>query len=132
MAKKTPIDKLDAAIESILNEYVDDIDRKSAECVKKVAQAGARAVKASAQQAVNGTKYASGWKATVTDYRTGAVGTIYNASQPGLAHLLEHGHVTRNGTGRTFPRTPAHSHIAPVEEEIAETFYKDLIKVVQA
>ena len=52
--------------------------------------------------------------------------TIYN-DHPGLPHLLEYGHVTRNGTKQTFPPTPAHQHIAPVAEELVETFEREVV-----
>ena len=35
--------------------------------------------------------------------------------------------VTRNGKGRTFPRTPAHEHIAPVADELAEAFEREVL-----
>jgi hypothetical protein len=41
---------------------------------------------------------------------------------------LEHGHVTRNGTNRSYDDTPAHVHIAPVEEELI-TYFQKQIKV---
>jgi len=52
--------------------------------------------------------------------------TIYN-DHPALPHLLEYGHVTRNGTGRTYAPTPAHAHIAPVEKELVETFEREVV-----
>ena len=38
--------------------------------------------------------------------------------------------MTRNGTGRTFSRTPAHIHVAPVEDEIAREFEKQIEVVI--
>lgn len=113
----------------ILDDYVDDIERGSAECVKKVAQKGAKALRNSSPKQTG--RYASGWTVKTEDKRTGAVATIYNGKSPGLPHLLEHGHVIRNGTGRTYGSTKAIEHIKPIEEQIIEEFGNDLKKVIQ-
>lgn len=126
MARLTPIERLQSDIGKILEEYTEDVERTSEECVKKVAQKGAKALRNSSP--VRSGKYASGWTSRVETSRTESVGIIYNKARPGLAHLLEHGHVSRNGTGRTFGRVPEHVHIAPIEEEIAQEFER-LIKV---
>lgn len=137
-SKKTALDKLDVAIASILTDYEDEVSRKSTECVKRVTAAGAAAVRRQAEaifpvkkgKKISGD-YAKGWAWRYDEKRLETVGIIYNKDKPGLAHLLEHGHVTRNGTGRTYDPTPAHVHIQPVEERIAEDFGKDLIEVLQ-
>lgn len=125
---KTPLDKFSAEIAGILEEYADDVQSNLEEITKEVGKKGAKAVQAQAKATVGGKQYASGWTSQVEVTRLGATATIYNKSQPGLAHLLEHGHVSRNGTGRTFGRVPGHEHIAPVEEELVDDFQKELEK----
>jgi hypothetical protein len=123
MAKLTPIERLQADMVNILEEYADDVSRKTEECVKKVAQKGAKALRNSSPGSGD---YAKGWTYKVETSRMNTVATLYN-KKPGLPHLLEHGHVTRNGTERVdFADTPAHVHISPVEEEITETFSKQI------
>jgi hypothetical protein len=126
MAKLTPIERLQADIDNILEEYADDVSRKTEECVKKVAQKGALALRRVSPRR-SGT-YASGWTYKIVKKRLNTEGVIYNSKRPGLAHLLEHGHVTRNGTNRSYDDTPAHVHIAPVEEELI-TYFQKQIKV---
>lgn len=132
MARKTPVDKLNSAISDILTKYAGEVRESVNEITKEVGKKGAQAVRQQAQQTfpVGNRKitgdYANGWKVQITESRTGTSAVIYN-EHPGLPHLLEYGHVTRNGTGRTFPRTPAHEHIAPVAEEIAQTFEKEVL-----
>lgn len=46
--------------------------------------------------------------------RWAASAVIYNKKQPGLAHLLEHGHAKVGGG-----RTRALEHVLPVEEQLA-------------
>ena len=130
MATKTPIDQLSSAIDSIMEEYADAVNRSSQDCVKAVAKSGARAVQQAAQGAFAGKEYASGWTSRVDETRFGAVGVIYNKNQPGLPHLLEHGHVSRNGTGRTFGMVAGVEHIAPVEQKIVEEFENKIRMVV--
>lgn len=125
MPRRVTLDGLAAAIQDVLDEYGKDVAARTEEVVKKVAKAGAQAVATSARDNLGGTGvYASGWTSRVEVGRLQVTGVIYNKDRPGLAHLLEHGHVTRNGTGRTFRPTPAHVHIAPIEEKIAEDFEK--------
>lgn len=127
---KTPLEKFSADIEKILEEYGDDIQNNLEEVTKEVGKKAAQAVKNSAKQAVNGKQYASGWTSQYETSRLGATATVYNKKLPGLAHLLEHGHVIRNGTGRTFGTTKAYEHIAPVEEEIVEEYEKEIQKAL--
>lgn len=127
-AKKTPIDKLGEAISGILSEYEADIQGNLERIVPEIGKKGAQALKASARKALNKDtgEYVKGWKYQVNKQRLSTTVTIYN-DHPSLPHLLEYGHVTRNGTKRTFPPTPAHPHIAPVAEALVETFEREVV-----
>lgn len=125
---KTALEKFSSEIAGILEEYADDVRGNLEEITKAVGKKGAKAVSAEAKATVNGKMYAGGWTSQVEATRLGTTATIYNKARPGLAHLLEHGHVSRNGTGRTFGQVPGHAHIAPVEEELIEEFQKELEK----
>lgn len=122
-ARKTPADRLGAAIKNILADYGDDVARSMEDAVKKVTRAGATALRAESRQKFpRGTgAYAKGWKSRLDTKKRTAQGTIYNADLPGLPHLLEHGHANRNGG-----RTPGRVHIKPVEEQIIEDFTKEV------
>lgn len=121
---RSAADKLHDDIMKILSEYVDDVDRKSAECVRAVSQKGALALRRVSPR--RSGRYASGWTFRVERKRLKSAGIIHNAKKPGLAHLLEHGHVTRNGTGRNYPRTPAHEHINPIETQLINEFERQI------
>lgn len=129
MAKRVGLDGLADAIADVLDEYQTEIARGTKEAVQKVAKAGVKALKATSPQQTG--SYAKGWTSEVKEGRLGAEATIYNAAKPGLVHLLEHGHVTRNGTGRTFRPTPAHVHVAPVEEQLIADFEKAIVEVIE-
>ena len=129
MARKVTLDGLADAVDEILQEYQTQVERGTRECVQKIAKTGVSALRSESPRR-SGT-YASGWTSKIESGRMGAKAVLYNSKRPGLAHLLEHGHVTRNGTGRTFRRTPAHVHIAPIEQELVSAFERDLIEVIQ-
>ena len=126
MAKKTPIDKLSAAISDVLEQYGDELQENIAEAVKTVSKKGAQAVKASAQQTFGGSgEYARGWTSRAETGRVSAQGIIYNKDVPGLPHLLENGHAKRGGG-----RVPGRAHIKPVEDEVVKEFIKAVTKSV--
>jgi len=128
MAKAIGLDGLAEAISEILEDYQTEIQRGTKECVQKVAKAGARALKKTSPQRTG--KYAAGWKTKVKEGRLYTTARIYNGRKPGLVHLLEHGHVTRNGTGRTYDRTPEHVHVKPVEEQLMADFEQQIEVVI--
>lgn len=126
MANKTPIDKLDDQIKKILADYSEDITKHTNEAAEKIGKAGAKAVGANARSLFGGSgKYASGWKADIQRKRTGTVVTIYNATAPGLAHLLENGHAKVSGG-----RVAGKAHIAPVEEMVNKDFEEAVINAI--
>lgn len=127
MAQKTALDKLNVAISKIVNEYADDVNADVVEIANRIGQTGVNALRANSRAAIRGKKYASGWRKQMETTRTGVTVTLYNI-MPSLPHLLEHGHATRNGTGRTYAPTPAHPHIAPVEQMLVETFEREVIQ----
>lgn len=127
MAQTVGIDGLAEALDGILSEYADEIARGTAECVRKVARTGVKALKEGSPKRTG--DYAAGWTSKVEEGRLQAKATLYN-KKPGLPHLLEHGHVSRNGTGRTFGRVAGKAHIAPVEEKLAEQFQKDIEVII--
>lgn len=131
MARKTPIDQMSAAISGILSQYGEDIQGNVERITEEMGKKGVQALRKEARRALKPDKdgkhpYASGWKAQVNRGRLKTTVTIYN-EHPSLPHLLEYGHVTRNGTGRTYEATPAHPHIAPVADELVEAFEREVV-----
>lgn len=114
---KTPIDKLQAAINKALEEYAGDAYKTVDDLSKEFTKKGTQAIKGNSKTMFGGTgKYAAGWTSKFETGRLSAQGIIYNEEYR-LPHLLEKGHAKRNG-GRVAGRP----HIKPVEEEITEAF----------
>lgn len=120
MARRVTLDNLGDAIAEVLEEYEQGAIRATHEIVKKVADKGARAINSQAAGVVGGSKYKRSWTYTSENSRLDARAVIHSKI-PGLPHLLEHGHATRNG-GRTAARV----HIAPVVEKINQSLVKEI------
>lgn len=72
-----------------------------------------------------GAKFNKGWTSKTEAARLGSATTVYNSTQPGLAHLLEFGHAKRNGG-----RTRAFNFIAPVADSVEQKFEKAFEKAL--
>lgn len=121
MAKKTPLEKLDVAIQKLLKDYEESVVKDTNQLVKDFGKKGAQAVQQSAKGQGWGenTGYDKGWTNKYEEGRLSSASIIYNKDAPGLTHLLEKGHALRQGG-----RASAFPHVGPVEEKLSEEFYK--------
>ena len=113
--KIKPID-LSNAIQEILGKYGDDVYDVLEKAVEDVSDEAAQKLRASG--GIGGTgAYIRDWIADdVPKGRFMKSRVVHNQEHYRLAHLLEKGHVSRNGTRRTFGNVRAIPHIKPVEE----------------
>ena len=112
---------LDEAIRDILDDFDNGVIESTQEAVKAATKAGLREVKSNSSIFRGTGKYKSGWKSRVETTRLSASGVIYNASLPGLPHLLEFGHAKKNGG-----RVPGRMHIAPVQDLLEREFFQEM------
>lgn len=118
---KTTLDTLADNIGKILEEYQDDVKQNLDQITKQIAQKGQQALKNESKSKFKGDRYWKGWKVDLQVGRLDTKATIYNASLPGLPHLLEKGHAKRNGG-----RVEGTVHIAPIEEKLVAEFEKQV------
>lgn len=102
----------------ILDEYMDDVEETANKVINQVAKEAAQKLKDTSPRKTG--KYASGWTVK-KGKKLNAV--VYNATRPGLTHLLEESHPIRNQYG-TWGRSTARPHIAPVREWAEEEVVK--------
>ncbi len=125
----TPVTKLNESIEKILQSYAGEVRENVNKIAFELGTKGVQALKQSSKTELktHSGDYAKGWRKTITYSRVGpATVTIYN-ELPGLPHLLEYGHLTRNGLDREdYKDTPAHPHIMPVAEMLVKTFEREV------
>lgn len=120
MAKRVRPINLDKAIAETLKEYGDECYTVLSDCVKEVADEAVEKLQAVNHFAPGRTPtgdYAKDW--TEDEIQTGRLKTsrvVHNLDHYRLTHLLEKGHVSRNGTHRTFGFVKAYPHIAPVND----------------
>jgi len=120
MAKKIkPVD-LNKAVEDILNQYGDEVYDVMGDCINEVAEEATSRLKQVNSFAPGGSPtgaYAQDWlNEKLEGQRLTVSRVVHNGSHYRLTHLLEKGHVIKNGTGRTFGHTGAYPHIAPVND----------------
>lgn len=125
MAQKVTVNNLADAINDILEEYQGQIYENLDEITQAIGKKGVEALKASTKETFNGKKYASGWGMTVEKNRLYTTVIIHNKKQPGLAHLLENGHVKANGTGR-YGFWEGKEHILPVEQKLVSEYESEV------
>lgn len=120
-SSKINLDDFQEAIEAALEGYGGDVAEAVAEAVPDIARQTAAKLRAASRSQFGSGKYARGWTFQTQPGRLTVSAVVYGKSGTyQLAHLLEYGHVTRNGTGRTYPRTPAHPHIAEVSDWVEQ------------
>lgn len=112
------------SLSHLVEVEIDRIDAGSRKAVQKGGKATVESIKSSgAFNDITG-EYRNGWR-----YKTegsdleGYVCTVYNASKPGLAHLIEKGHGGPHPAG-------AHPHIEPAFKEGVKVFEAELKKEV--
>ncbi len=71
----------------------------------------------------NSKHYKDSWTTSTTEENGDLTVTVHNKKFQ-LVHLLENGHLTRKGTGRTAgtgkERTKAYKHVEPVQQHVEE------------
>ena len=115
--KISPID-LSSTIGALLKEYGEDLYNVVNESVKEVTDEATDKLKAVNHWANEGSgKYAGSWtNDEVRKTRVSQKMVVHNEQHYRLTHLLEKGHVIKNGTQRTFGKTGKYPHIAPVND----------------
>lgn len=128
MTRKVDGHKAEVLIDRVLEDFITD---ETETFFAAMSQAGKLAKKdiqnSNAYKDISGD-YRKGWAIRTKRERYGINVLIYNKLKPGLTHLLEKGHVTKNGTGRRYRDTPAHSHIAQAREKAEEYLLNELTK----
>lgn len=122
MSSKIKIEDLSNEISKEIQNYAQDQTDKLIDAVKDVAQETVEELKKTSPK--NTGTYARSWKQeTVHENKFGARVVVYNKKYQ-LTHLLEYGHVKRNGG-----RTQAKPHIKPAEEEAVKKVIERMKKV---
>ena len=124
---------LSGSIGRVLTWYNAAANEALLEAINEVSRESVRKLKSASRENFKGTKYAGGWTSEKDKGRLTHGAVIYNR-YPGLPHLLEHGHATRNGTSRTdFKDTPGRVHIEPVatwaEDEVLDRVVTKLERI---
>lgn len=124
-SKKITLENLGKEIDKIFEEYKGDVESNLDEITKKVGKKGAQALKNESLAAFPDSRkhkkrYGNTWTSKAEKQRLYTTVTIYS-SQPGLPHLLEYGHASRNG-GRVKGR----EHISGVEESLILEFEREV------
>ena len=108
--------ELRSVVDGIIDDYTTEVSEAVSMAVTKTANEAVSELK-QGKGGFNDKKYSRGWTKQVVKHRLYSEATVYNKTHGHLTHLLEFGHVTRNGG-----RTRAFPHIAPVNDQVGNMF----------
>lgn len=115
------VDNLANEIVRQLKLYNSSIEDEIEHIKEEVAQETVKALKLNSPKLTK--KYSKGWKLI----RHGKNIVIHNSTNYQLTHLLENGHVNRDGS-----RTQGNDHIRPAEEQAVKTYLERVERAIQS
>lgn len=119
------IDQLADEITNIITQYGNDIIESVDKSGKNIANKAVKALKETSPK--DKGDYAKGWKVTKDqEFAESPHYTIHNKTHYQLTHLLENGHVTKNGV-----RTRKYPHIKIVEEQVIDEYEQAVEEVIR-
>lgn len=130
MVIKVKPEQLDEAIRGQLETYSAEITKNINENLKEVADTTAETLKKGGAYKERTGKYTPDWSVTARKAVSTTQGeqySVHNRKHYQLTHLLEKGHVTRNGK-----RTRAFEHILPAEQAAEELAVEAVEKAVRS
>lgn len=130
MVAKVKPEQLDEAIRGQLETYSAEITKNINENLKEVADTTAETLKKGGAYKERTGKYTPDWSVTARKAVSTTQGeqySVHNRKHYQLTHLLEKGHVTRNGK-----RTRAFEHILPAEQAAEELAVEAVEKAVRS
>lgn len=132
MEVKITSDKLADTLKEAMKDYAGTITEIVNKQAEDVAKWSAEELKKGGPYKERTGKYTKDWDSKVREKKvskiTGEVTySVYNKKHYQLTHLLEKGHVKRNGSGRV----KAFEHIAPVEKQAEERYTQKLSEEIE-
>lgn len=128
-------DQLAREILKDLNEYTDNVRVHVDDAVGEVAKESQKKLRATtgAEGSNVWRKYPTGWTTKQTRRRNFHKEEVWNAKHYRLTHLLENGHVVRNGTGRNNGRqkTREFKHIGPINDEAQKRLEEKIKEAIE-
>ena len=119
------IDELAIAVMHGLQEYVRLATDGVKKAVKKTATATKNEIATTAPKRTGA--YRKSWTASQQEVRSNALHiTVHSKDRSQIAHLLEKGHIMRNGK-----RSKNYEHIHPAEQHSIEMLERDIRKALQ-
>lgn len=123
---KTDINGLSDAISDIMNDYSTNVRETVNIEIDKAAKSLKKSISADAP-VLTGTQKKS-WRVTKEKLAGGDIKAIVHSTDYRKVHLLENGHVTRNGITRA---KPIH-YVSKNEQELVEKFPGQLANAIKA
>lgn len=118
------IDQLGAEIAQALSQYTEEVSKAIEAEIDTTAEALKEEIKA--KSPVRTGSYKKGWKVKKESSKGTVTRTVYNKTDYQLTHLLEFGHVNRDGT-----RTHGKAHIGPAEDKYIKQLNKRIEQIIQ-
>ena len=130
---KVSTNELAGAVIKELNRYTEEVEARVAAAVIEVGNLGAKELQGINQVDESNVwkNYPRGWTTENKRRKGQQTSEIHNKTYYRLTHLLENGHVIKNGTGRTYENTRACPHIEAVDKKSVELLDKKIREAIE-